>query len=103
NACPPPRALPLSLHDALPIFRQNVRGYLTGSLDLVVRIGTADAPRFAVLDYKTNWLGAAGEELTVHHYRPQALAAEMYRHHYARSEEHTSELQSPYDLVCRLL
>src|SRR5438094_5153582 len=22
---------------------------------------------------------------------------------YARSEEHTSELQSPYDLVCRLL
>src|SRR5437867_8741130 len=23
--------------------------------------------------------------------------------HYIRSEEHTSELQSPYDLVCRLL
>src|SRR5207248_961155 len=23
--------------------------------------------------------------------------------HYSRSEEHTSELQSPYDLVCRLL
>ncbi|MGZ4181609.1 MAG: UvrD-helicase domain-containing protein [Solirubrobacteraceae bacterium] len=66
-----------------PVLRQNVRGYLTGSLDLVVRIGTADAPRFAVLDYKTNWLGAAGEELTVHHYRPEALAAEMYRHHYA--------------------
>ena len=45
--------------------------------------GTADAPRFAVLDYKTNWLGAPGEELTVEHYRPDALAAEMYRHHYA--------------------
>src|SRR5207248_6973389 len=25
------------------------------------------------------------------------------RPHYSRSEEHTSELQSPYDLVCRLL
>src|SRR5437867_9340952 len=25
------------------------------------------------------------------------------RHAHARSEEHTSELQSPYDLVCRLL
>src|SRR5437867_7914618 len=25
------------------------------------------------------------------------------QHHHARSEEHTSELQSPYDLVCRLL
>src|SRR5438094_6048832 len=24
-------------------------------------------------------------------------------HHECRSEEHTSELQSPYDLVCRLL
>src|SRR5437867_12494105 len=24
-------------------------------------------------------------------------------HDHARSEEHTSELQSPYDLVCRLL
>ena len=66
-----------------PVLRQNVRGYLTGSLDLVVRTGTADAPRFAVLDYKTNWLGAPGEELTVDHYRPDALAAEMYRHHYA--------------------
>jgi exodeoxyribonuclease V beta subunit len=66
-----------------PVLRQNVRGYLTGSLDLVVRTGPADAPRFAVLDYKTNWLGAPGEELTVDHYRPDALAAEMYRHHYA--------------------
>ncbi|MGZ4184029.1 MAG: UvrD-helicase domain-containing protein [Solirubrobacteraceae bacterium] len=66
-----------------PVLRQNVRGYLTGSLDLVVRIGGDAAPRFAVLDYKTNWLGAPGEELTVHHYRPDALAAEMYRHHYA--------------------
>src|SRR5207248_6850321 len=25
------------------------------------------------------------------------------RHAHGRSEEHTSELQSPYDLVCRLL
>src|SRR5438094_4911940 len=30
------------------------------------------------------------------HHNPAACAAE-------RSEEHTSELQSPYDLVCRLL
>jgi exodeoxyribonuclease V beta subunit len=68
---------------AEPVLRQNVRGYLTGSLDLVVRVGGADAPRFAVLDYKTNWLGGPGQELTAHHYRPEALAAEMYRHHYA--------------------
>src|SRR5207248_8082267 len=29
-------------------------------------------------------------------------SAIAFRHH-SRSEEHTSELQSPYDLVCRLL
>src|SRR5437867_8829101 len=46
---------------------------------------------------------------------PQVLAFRLTRHHLAkraprsrltqvvRSEEHTSELQSPYDLVCRLL
>src|SRR5207248_11685086 len=28
---------------------------------------------------------------------------DMLRAHERRSEEHTSELQSPYDLVCRLL
>jgi exodeoxyribonuclease V beta subunit len=67
--------------------RQSVRGYLTGSLDLVVRIADpahpGAAPRFAVLDYKTNWLGAPDEPLTAAHYRHEAMAAEMLRHHYA--------------------
>jgi exodeoxyribonuclease V beta subunit len=68
--------------------RQSVRGYLTGSLDLVVRISDPARPdpaqpRFAVLDYKTNWLGAPDEPLTAGHYRPEAMAAEMLRHHYA--------------------
>jgi exodeoxyribonuclease V beta subunit len=61
-----------------PILRRDVRGYLTGSIDLVVRAGE----RFAVLDYKTNWLGAPGEPLTARHYRADALAAEMERSHY---------------------
>src|SRR5207248_6927889 len=34
-----------------------------------------------------------------YHRSPQCVAARVS----ARSEEHTSELQSPYDLVCRLL
>jgi exodeoxyribonuclease V beta subunit len=67
-----------------PALRQSVRGYLTGSLDLVVRLAGPDGglPRFAVVDYKTNWLGAPGEELTAWHHRPEALAAEMQRAHY---------------------
>jgi exodeoxyribonuclease V beta subunit len=68
--------------------RQSVRGYLTGSLDLVVRISDPAPrdpapPRFAVLDYKTNWLGSPDEPLTAQHYRAEAMAAEMLRHHYA--------------------
>jgi exodeoxyribonuclease V beta subunit len=65
-----------------PALRQRVRGFLTGSLDLVVRMPGPDGPRFAVCDYKTNWLGLPDEPLTVWHYRPDALAAEMQRHHY---------------------
>jgi exodeoxyribonuclease V beta subunit len=63
--------------------RESVRGYLTGSLDLVVRIPGTGRPRFAVLDYKTNWLGEPDEPLTALAYRPAVLAAEMQRHHYA--------------------
>ena len=61
-----------------PELRSSVRGYLTGSIDLVLRAGEA----FAVVDYKTNWLGAPGETLGAVHYRPAALAAEMERAHY---------------------
>jgi exodeoxyribonuclease V beta subunit len=51
-------------------------------VDLVVRVN-GERPRFAVLDYKTNWLGEPDEVLTVAGYRPSAIAAEMQRHHYA--------------------
>ena len=61
-----------------PELRASVRGYLTGSIDLVVRVGDA----FAIADYKTNWLAAPGEPLTAWHHRPAALAAEMAQAHY---------------------
>ena len=62
-----------------PALRSQVRGFLTGSIDLVLRL---DGPRFAIVDYKTNWLGPAGEPLTLAYYQPEALAAEMSRAHY---------------------
>jgi exodeoxyribonuclease V beta subunit len=61
-----------------PALRSTVRGYVTGSIDLVARA----RGRFTVVDYKTNWLAAPGEELTAWHHRPAALAAEMERGHY---------------------
>ncbi len=59
-----------------------LRGYLTGSIDAVLRItekpGTE--PRFVIVDYKTNRLGTG--DLTVDHYTHDRMAAEMLRSHY---------------------
>jgi exodeoxyribonuclease V beta subunit len=66
-----------------PALATGLRGYLTGSLDLVFRLGGQGRPeRYFVVDYKTNWLGPPGEELSAWHYRPVALEAEMRRSHY---------------------
>jgi exodeoxyribonuclease V beta subunit len=62
-----------------PRLRASVRGYLTGSIDLVLRLA---GERFAVVDYKTNWLAPPGEDLTAWHHRPAALSAEMTHSHY---------------------
>ncbi len=69
-----------------------LRGYLTGSIDLVWRRPGTAGGTWWVADYKTNWLGghggdagaagAAGEALSTWDYRPAALDAEMLRHHY---------------------
>jgi exodeoxyribonuclease V beta subunit len=64
---------------AEPALQTGHRGYLSGSLDLVFR--TPDH-RYAVVDYKSNWLGADGEPLSAWHYRPAALVDAMYDAHY---------------------
>ncbi len=60
-----------------PLGEQALRGYLTGSVDVVLRVPTADGPRFHVVDYKTNWLGPFDEPLTAAAYRPAAMDAAM--------------------------
>jgi exodeoxyribonuclease V beta subunit len=66
-----------------PVLASVLRGYLTGSIDLVLRVqGAGGRARYAVIDYKTNWLAPAGEELSAASYRPSALAREMQRSHY---------------------
>jgi exodeoxyribonuclease V beta subunit len=65
-----------------PLLRRELRGYLTGSIDLVVRLGGSGGARYALIDYKTNRLAGAQEQLRAWHYRPAALAAEMSRSHY---------------------
>ncbi|MHB1064447.1 MAG: UvrD-helicase domain-containing protein [Georgenia sp.] len=56
-------------------------GYLTGSIDAVLRCGH-DEPRYLVVDYKTNRLGVFDEPLTAWDYRPAAMAEAMMRTHY---------------------
>ncbi len=53
-----------------PLGDQPLRGYLTGSVDVVLRVPTPDGPRFHVVDYKTNWLGPMDEPLTAAAYVP---------------------------------
>ena len=44
---------------------QLLRGYLSGSIDVVLRVGAGPADRrYVVVDYKTNRLGTPGEPLT---------------------------------------
>ncbi len=61
---------------------EGLRGYLTGSLDAVLRVPGENGPRYLVVDYKTNWLGAPGEPLTAWHYRPDAMVQAMLDAHY---------------------
>ena len=59
---------------------QPLKGFLTGSIDAVFRVGTPGEPRFVVVDYKTNRLG--GDELTLGHYAQGPMVAAMCASHY---------------------
>jgi exodeoxyribonuclease V beta subunit len=56
-----------------------LRGYLTGFVDAVLRLpGDAGAaPRYVVVDYKSNLLGVRGAAVTAWDYRPAGIAAAM--------------------------
>src|SRR5699024_12591178 len=91
----PPALYTLSLHDALPIFGE-LRGLLEEQacllLTLTQLITLIGEPRSgllhdAMVNRQVDDGGFPGYTLTVDD----------------RSEEHTSELQSRFDLVCRLL
>ncbi len=66
-----------------PSLSRVLRGYLTGTIDVVARMADGDRPRFAIIDYKSDRLTPTGEPLTAWHYRSGALAEVMVRDHYA--------------------
>ncbi|WP_210651149.1 UvrD-helicase domain-containing protein [Nocardioides sp. SYSU D00065] len=56
---------------------QALRGYLTGSIDVVMRVPTEAGPSFVTVDYKTNRLGDPTADLTAWDYRPEVLDEAM--------------------------
>ena len=62
---------------------QSLRGYLSGSIDVVLRVPSDhEAPRFLVVDYKTNWLGPTDQPLTASAYSRDRLAEAMLHSDY---------------------
>jgi len=56
---------------------QPLLGYLTGSIDVVLRVDVEGSQRFLTVDYKTNWLGDLDAPLTAYDYRPAMLDEAM--------------------------
>ena len=62
-----------------PLGDQPLRGYLTGSVDAVLRVPDGTAHRYLVVDYKTNWLGDPDRPLTSADYdRPRLVEAMLH-------------------------
>src|SRR5207248_10342856 len=81
----PPDIYTLSLHDALPICNRGVRlsrGGLPAAAQTAEQVQLPHRAQTCIVDRLVTVETGQGA---------------------GRSEEHTSELQSPYDLVCRLL
>ncbi|HEX2895754.1 MAG TPA: UvrD-helicase domain-containing protein [Marmoricola sp.] len=61
---------------------QVLRGYLSGSIDVVLRLRGTDHDRFVVVDYKTNTLGDPTRPLTALDYTPALVTQAMLHSHY---------------------
>src|SRR5699024_12256524 len=77
----------LSLHDALPIFFDFLRDVLTQVSEI----------------FPAPYVHIGGDECPQAEWKRSLVAPDMDIGGGERSEEHTSELQSRFDLVCRLL
>jgi exodeoxyribonuclease V beta subunit len=65
-----------------PLSAQSLKGYLTGSLDVVLRVPGKAGARYLVVDYKTNWLGEPERDLTAADYSPARMAEAMLHSDY---------------------
>src|SRR5699024_11370048 len=92
----------LSLHDALPIYNgDRAHGYSSLSADKVLLL--SPPPKNSRTKAITRARTPTAKCGMVEKPRVLALVIAFVLLFFGRSEEHTSELQSRFDLVCRLL
>src|SRR5688500_20096258 len=92
-----PALYPLALHDALPIFSESVKVPPATLLELISDPFFADKePRLQFDESNSAW------QIGFRHTHRMEVGGQLAKMT-MRSEEHTSELQSPCKLVCRLL
>src|SRR5205807_9707431 len=99
----PPARSPLSLHDALPIFALDAGGLPQPLLD-AAGLGAARGRGVVIEDVEGRFHARDGRLAGEHPWVPAdeiAVAVVLHPERALRSEEHTSELQSPCNLVCR--
>src|SRR5207248_11492707 len=99
----PPHTYPLSLHDALPISGHQVWRRISKADRIPIYTVWAICVLSFLLEIPTLFWGYTGYVVStsvavIGLYIAFVLPIILR----LRSEEHTSELQSPYDLVCRL-
>src|SRR5207249_11779741 len=99
----PPLATPPTLHDALPISRA-ASAAASHRPFAASTVNSSDSVRIVVMLAPQRWLVGCGSRFAAP--TPEGNPVRMSRPRCslgrARSEEHTSELQSRFDLVCRL-
>src|SRR5207249_12317593 len=93
---PPPQIYTLSLHDALPIYRSTAQQFSQTS-------GEAQHRCAGVRRQTVRGTGSSVHERPPDVVRQRSQRLLRREPDAVRSEEHTSELQSRFDLVCRLL
>jgi exodeoxyribonuclease V beta subunit len=63
-------------------FNIPLAGLLNGSIDAVLRLGTAEAPSLFITDYKSNRLDTEDDAQVIDAYAPSRLVHAMEHHHY---------------------
>src|SRR5690606_41871786 len=103
TAAAPTASYPLSLHDALPISGEITEYQVFSSIRTLSPMPIPNAPPEAPSPIITQITGTLSINIS---FRFRAIASPWPRSSASipgRSEEHTSELQSRENLVCRLL